>query len=38
MSETTGTVIEHRARVALSALDDALAGLAEANLWSMSDA
>ncbi len=38
MSETTGTVIEHPARVALSALDDALAGLAEANLWSMSDA
>jgi uncharacterized protein DUF222 len=38
MSQTTGTAIAHPARVALSALDDALAGLAEANLWSMTDA
>ena len=38
MNETTGTVIAHPARVALSALDGALAGLAEANLWSMTDA
>ncbi len=38
MSETTGTTIAHPARVALSVLDDGVAGLAEANLWSLSDA
>ena len=38
MSETTGTLTAHPARVALSVLDAGVAGLAQANLWSLSDA
>jgi hypothetical protein len=38
MSETTGTLPAHPARVALSVLAEGVAGLAGANLWSMSDA
>ena len=38
MSETTGPTTAHPARVALSVVEDGVAGLAQANLWSMSDA
>jgi hypothetical protein len=37
MSETTDRPPAHPARAALAAVDDALAQLASANLWSMSE-
>ncbi len=37
MTWSTGGTLEHPARVALSAVDEAIQALGEANLWSLSD-
>ena len=38
MSSTFDTLVAHPARVALTAVDEGLGGLGEANLWTLSDA
>ena len=37
MTWSTGSTLEHPARVALGVVDEGIDGLAEANLWSLSD-